>query len=158
MDPPPFVVRPWNSYTYESNANVVDSATAQFTSIDIIGARIRANMGMSSTSVIELKILRAYVWATSDGPDFLQPGIDVFFMEMTGQSFQVASPSVRSQVKDLGTVNRPAHVGYEWPIVDSREVFREQQENNPIVLRVSVSSAPIRLTQRVHVLWRIEAA
>jgi len=153
-DPHAFVVRPWNSYTYEATVNVVDAATEQQTTLSLITQRIRANMGISSAATLEFKIQKAYVWATAQGPDFKRPGVDVRFCEISSNGS--GNPSVRSQQQDIGTLNIPAHLGYEWPSTDTKEILRESQEVDPLILRCSVSLAPTLLTQRLHLLWRVE--
>lgn len=154
VDPPAFVVRPWNSYTYEASVNVVDASTEQQTTLSLITARIRANMGIATAATLEFKIQKAYVWATSQGPDFTRPGVDVRFCEISSNGS--SNPSIRSQQQDIGTLNMPAHVGYEWPSTDSKEVLRESQGTDPLILRCSVSIAPTLLTQRLSILWRVE--
>lgn len=153
-DPPSFVVRPWNSYTYEASVNVVDASSEQQTTLSLITQRIRANMGIAQAATLEFKIQRAYVWVTSQGPDFTRPGVDVRFCEISANGS--GNPSVRSQQQDIGTLNMPAHLGYEWPSTDSKEVLRESQATDPLIIRCSVSIAPSLLTQRVQLLWRVE--
>jgi hypothetical protein len=153
IDPPTFVERPWNDWTFSrtnsTNASFEVSTITVGDIIDQIRARCNINAvgANSSDNYIQLRIQRAQVWCTV-AETLLQPDLAVSFFELSGDN-----KVVRQQLRDLGTLNRPAKVGYQYPVTDSQDVLDNDNAGN-IVLQSTATSTGSVVTYRVKLLWR----
>lgn len=153
IDPPAFVDRPWNDWTFSrSDVTLAAQQVDQVTVGDIINQiRARCNIAAvgdtASDNYIQLRIKRAQVWCTV-ADTLLQPDLDVNFYELSGDN-----KVVRKQIRDLGTLNRPAKVGYQYPVTDSQDVLDNDNASNIILQSVAVSTGSV-ITSRVSLLWR----
>lgn len=153
IDPPAYIDRPWNDWTFSRTLVTQEPvATYQVTVGDIINQiRNRCNINsvgqQSSVNYIQLRIMRAQVWCTV-AETLLQPDLDVSFYELSGDN-----KVVRKQIRDLGTLNRPAKVGYQFPVTDSQDVLDDNNAANNI-LQLTVIKQGSYVTERVKVLWK----
>lgn len=148
IDPPPFVERPWNDWTFSRT----DTTTSTFqvdeiTVGDIINQiRARCNIAAvgdsSSDNYIQLRIQRAQVWCTV-AETLLQPDLAVSFYELSGDN-----KVVRKQLRDLGTLNRPAKVGYQYPVTDSQDVLDNDNAGNIILQSTATSTGSVTTYKR----------
>jgi len=125
--PPKFSVFPWNSYTYSTSYFVVTGTTNAITTTEI-KARLRAAMGLESDAVITMKIERCRVWnisigSSTTGTNFAMPNISVRYFELSSS----ATPSLRQEDRDHGSLNMPAKSGYVWPLTDRVEVLANSE-------------------------------
>ena len=154
-NPPCFVEVPWNDWTFER----LETTTEDLQNIDIsvagITQQIRGRLGIESTATIWLKVQSAYVWATSAGPDFVTPDVEVSFYEVQGEP---SAQHARSVQRDKGTLNMPARCGFIYPINDSREILGNTSERALNILRATASASGTNVTLRVHVLYQSNSA
>lgn len=152
IDPPAFVQRPWNSYTFERTSNTTAAYQDDILNADDIMNQLRNRMGLESGAGVRIKVERVQVWATSTGPTFSLPDIEVDFYELL--SNPAAKPAVRSVQRDIGTLQAPAKVGYEYPVADAKEVITEDEAKTRLICRVVAAEIGTKNTIRAHVLWK----
>lgn len=153
VDPPAYVDKPWNDWTFSRTEDLLqDYNVVEITVGDIINQiRSRCNINAfgvnSSVNVIQLRIQRAQVWCTV-AETLLQPDLDVSFFELSGDN-----KVIRKQLRDIGTLNRPAKVGYQYPVTDSQDVLNDDNASN-IILQYQAVRQGSNITTRVKCLWR----
>lgn len=150
QDPTSFVELPWNSWTYERTDRTTSDDSGDNVSVQNIIDQLRSRVGLSSTAVVRIKIQSARIWCTSVGPSFPHPDLRGIFYEVNGQS---GSATARSTQRDVGTLNAPARVGYQYPIDDRKEVLTFTDAATQISGYVAVGSGS-EVTSRVQVLWQ----
>lgn len=162
VEPPSFVQAPWNSYTFEAT-NVTEAAfeTTTITSDNVIAqlrsrfALLPAPIGETDGAVVTIKIQKVQVWATV-ADTLLQPDINVFVFELSEAT--AAQQAVRFNGRDLGTLNRPAKVGYEFPINDSRDILGGGATRiNKTIVSTEAVALGTPVTTRLKILWKSEA-
>jgi len=151
-DPPTFVERPWNSWTFSRT----DFTTATFESVPItisdIMTQIAGRLGVDADRLV-VKIQRAAVWCTV-ADVLLQPDLSCSFYEVSEKT--VTPQMARSSQRDLGTLNRPAKCGYVYPMVDQKEIVYKAEDALLVVNSVAAAIGS-RVTTRVNVLWNSQA-
>ena len=154
-NPPCFVEVPWNDWTYEK----LETTTEANQNIDItvadIQQQIRGKLGIETSAYVWLKVQSAYAWATSAGPDFVAPDMEVSFYEVMGEP---SAQHARSVQRDKGTLNMPARCGFIFPINDSREILGNTTESPLNILRATATAAGTNVTLRVHILYQSTSA
>jgi len=150
-DPPAFVQRPWNSWTYNSTSLGTDQGSQLLVETKTIIDQIIKNCGLNNTAVVELKVIRAYCWCSATGPGFPSQVLQTLYYE--GSVSSAGTTAVRSDQRDVGTLSRPARTGYEWPINEQRNVFIKGGTSTALVTAIALE-ANSSLTVRVHCLWR----
>eukprot|EP01084_Bolivina_argentea_P112399 200458_1 len=151
-DPPTFVEKPWNSWTF--NRTYVTSAGSEsvpITVADVI-TQISTKLSVSADRLV-VKIQRAAVWCTA-ASTLLLPDISVSFYEVSEKT--VAPQMARSEQRDLGTLNRPAKCGYIYPMADQKEIIYKA-EDQLLVLNAVADTSGSLVTCRVHVLWNVQS-
>lgn len=155
--PPMFVRLPWNSYTF-SATYATDTANVIEVTVGNVRQQINTIMGFTGApGVISLKVQSAYAWNTSVGPNFVQPSIEGLFWELATDSG--GSYSVRKELYDHGTLNRPGKVGYLFPLTDRKEVHTSLNDTH-VIAKFTVPSGSLPhgfVTVRVNVLWNSSA-
>ena len=149
-DPSTFIEKPWNSWTFE-RTNITTSAfePTLITIADVL-TQISGKLGVSADRLI-VKVQRVAVWCTAAG--LLQPDVACSFYELSEKT--VVPQMVRSQQRDLGTLNRPARCGYIYPMVDQKEIIYKLEEQ--LIISNSVAtSIDSRVTTRVSILWNVQ--
>lgn len=151
-DPPAFVQRPWNQWTFERSNDAEEAAEDTISTGDVIG-QIVANCGLDTTAQVEIKCLNAYSWYSInvDGGSASRPILDTEYYEGSISSSGVSA--VRLDARDVGTLTGFARTGYEWPINEQRNIFVKGATDTPLVRNLCVTG-PGQLTVRIHVLWR----
>lgn len=151
VDPPTFVQRPWNSWTYEKT----ETTTGEFEGVGItvadITGQIQGRNGLTVDNKIVIKIVDAAIWCTA--ASLIQPDLEAKFYELNEKTVSPQQP--RSIQRDLGTLNRPAKCGYVWPVADSKEIIYSA-ENALLVMVGTPVDIGSKVTLRVHVLWQFE--
>lgn len=153
MNPPVFVERPWNSFTFQrTDVTTANFQTDSVTVGDIIGA-IRGRFNINPVgagdigNLISIKIQEARVWCTASA--LTLPDIEVSFFELAYTGTQ----SIRHTQRDIGTLNVPAKVGYGFPASDSKEIL-DDGDASKLVLTSTATISGSNVTPRVQVLWR----
>jgi len=150
-NPPSFVERPWNSWTFERLDTT--GSDLQFINIfvsDII-SQIRSKCAIdTSTGIINIKVQSAQVWCTAS--TLIVPDISVNFYEIAGETSSSAQ-NARSTQRDKGTLNMPAKCGYVYPSTDRKDILGSAQSGNLIVQAAATQSGS-NVTFRVQVLWQ----
>jgi hypothetical protein len=148
-DPTAFVELPWNSFTYDQTVTTgTDDQSVAVTSAAII-AFMRPRLGLSETANLRIKVQTTKFWATARGPRFARPELRGQFYELAGQS---SPPLLRSVIRDAGTMNQPARVGYEYPITDRKEVLNSAQ--NYQIAEAECKNSGTDVNFRVALLWQ----
>lgn len=154
-DPPTFVQRPWNSYTFNRSAAATQDGDFVNVEVDDLFTQIISNCGLDTTATLEIKVLRGYVWCATNGPTFTSPVLVAQFYE--GSVSSAGTTAVRSDQRDVGTLSRPAKAGYVWPINEQRNVFIKGGTSVPIIGATALEAGCL-ITVRVHLLWRATGA
>ncbi len=151
-DPPTFVEKPWNPWTFNRTARTTaEEMSMPITVADVI-TQISNKLGLTADRLV-VKIQRAAVWCTV-GDTIFQPDISCSFYEVSEKT--VAPQMARSEQRDLGTLNRPARVGYIYPMVDQKEIIYKAEEQLLILNAVAETTGSL-ITVRVHVLWNVQS-
>jgi len=150
QDPTSFVELPWNSWTYERTDTTASADSGDNVTVKNIIDQLRARVGLSSTAVVRIKVQSARIWCTAVGPTFAHPDMRGIFYEVNGQG---TSATARSTQRDIGTLNAPARVGYQYPIDDRKEVLTSVDDATLIAGYVVVGSGS-EVSSRVQILWQ----
>ncbi len=151
-DPPTFVERPWNSWTFSRTSRTsAEEMSAPVTVADVI-TQISNRLGLTADRLV-IKIQRAAVWCTA-ADTLLQPDISCSFYEVSEKT--VTPQMARSEQRDLGTLSRPARAGYIYPMVDQKEIIYKAEEQLLILNAVAETTGSF-VTVRVHVLWNVQS-
>jgi len=154
-NPPAFVQLPWNSFTFERTDTLTDpkQLVSVITVQDII-IQIAAKCGLATTppdvANVRVKVQGCQVWMTV-GSTLLVPDMEVRFFELSGET--ASGQQVRSTQRDLGTLNKPAKVGYQFPSADKREIIAEGGVQLKVV-QTTAAEAGGNITSRIQVLWQ----
>jgi len=155
-NPPVFIERPWNQYTFQrTDINESDFQAFTITVNDIIN-QIRGRLNINSVGPgdvgnnISIKIQDARVWCTASS--LILPDLECSFYELRPGGAQ----SVRYTQRDVGTLNMPAKVGYAFPTIDTKEVLDVNDVNVQIMTSTATQTGS-QVTQRVHLLWKSSA-
>lgn len=154
-NPPAFVQLPWNSFTYERTDTISDIASPSSTvTVNDVLVQLAARCALAAdppnVANVRVKVQGCQVWMTV-GSTLLVPDMEVKFFELSGES--AASQQVRSTQRDLGTLNKPAKAGYQYPSADKREIIAEEGTQLKIV-ETTAAEAGGNITSRVQVLWQ----
>lgn len=154
-NPPDFVEIPWNSYTFERTyANDQDQQTVVTTVSDMI-TQIRNRLNISETgvaetgNVIKLRILDFQAWATAKIQSTGIPDLKMRVYELNPSDALTA----RTTLRDIGTLNMPAKLGYRFPTVDSRQILSDA-DAAVNVASTQAEASGTSVTIRAHVLWK----
>jgi hypothetical protein len=148
-DPPAFVERPWNSYTFETTEVTTATLERNVITSNSIDTQIKGKLGLSGP--VSFKVQKALVWGTSGGPAFVVPDIEVNFYEILSNEQTVAT--VRSLQRDKGTLQTPARAGYEYPVSDEKEIITSS-ELSALICSAIATDVGTHVTFRVHILWK----
>lgn len=153
-NPPAYVQRPWNSWTFQRT----DVTTATFETVTIsVGSiidQIRGRCNINTTgsgdigNQISLRIQMAQVWVTAAG--LILPDLEVQFFELNPND---ASQQIRYTQRDVGTLNMPAKCGYRYPMNDTKEVLSDGDSTLSVVA-TAAEAIGSEITHRIKVLWR----
>lgn len=153
-NPPAYVALPWNSFTYEKTQEAGQALATQSTTVQEVISQIAARCGLADTpprvADVRIKVLSAQVWGTI-GSTLAVPEISVEFYEIAGETPTTQRP--RSSQRDIGTLNKPAKVGYVYPVADQREIVADDAVALKIADAIAVYEG-MNLTTRVQVLWQ----
>lgn len=154
QNPPDFVEIPWNQYTWERTDEPAEFVDLNFTVEDIINQiRNRLNIspaGIAETgNVIKVKIQDIASWGTAAVQTVGIPDLKMRVYELNPSDALTA----RTTLRDIGTLNMPARCGYKFPISDSQQVLSDTDAAIKIA-NVQVAGTGLRVTTRVHVLWK----
>jgi len=150
QDPTSFVELPWNSWTFERTDTTAQADSGDNVSVQNVIDQLRARVGLSTTAVIRIKVQSARIWCTAVGPTFAHPDMRGIFYEINGQG---TSATARSTQRDIGTLNAPARVGYQYPIDDRKEVLTKTDNATQIAGYVVVGSGS-EVSVRIQILWQ----
>jgi len=153
-NPPMYVQRPWNSWTFQRT----DFTTEEFETVGITVADIvnqirgRCNINTvgstGNANQISLRIASAQVWVTA--ASLILPDMEVSFFELNPND---TNQSIRYTQRDVGTLNMPAKCGYAYPMNDSKEVLGSD-DGTSLVVSTTANATGSQITQRIQVLWR----
>jgi len=153
-NPPQYIQRPWNSWTFQRT----EFTTADFEAVpisvgDIIDQiRSRCNINTEGPSgvgnQISIRISAAQAWVTASS--LIQPDMECLFFELNPND---SNAQVRYTQRDVGTLNMPAKCGYHYPYMDSKEVLASN-DRAVKVMTVTAAATGSKVTTRVQVLWR----
>lgn len=153
-NPPMYVQRPWNSWTFQRTDETTTELEAVSITVGSIIDQIRGRCNINTVgpgdigNQISLRIQAAQVWTTASG--LIQPDMECVFFELNPND---ANQQIRYTQRDVGTLNMPARCGYRFPMNDVKEVL---SDNNSTLNVVQTSAAAIgsQVTHRISVLWR----
>lgn len=152
-NPPVYVERPWNSYTFQRTDTTTGDLEAVEINVGDIVTNLRGRLNINPVgqgdvgNEISLKIQEARVWCTA--PGLVLPDLETTFYEISYNGSQ----SARHTQRDQGTLNMPAKVGYAWPIADSKEVLGSGDLTKLVCVSRATDTGSA-VTHRVHILWR----
>lgn len=149
-NPTSFVQLPWNGWTFE-RTDVTDAAFESVTiSVSDIRQQITVALGLEiGASDLRIKVHSAQTWCTVTST-LLHPDISTKFYELVAVS---TDQYPRETARDLGTLNKPAKIGYNFPSADRREIMGSAQDAHKIVETTAVTAGSA-ITTRVQVLWQ----
>jgi len=156
-DPPAFIQRPWNTWTFEQTTTGTTNDKLETSSKSIIN-QIIASTGLDSTAIVEIKVLDAYAWlsANSSSSGVIERTVlDTRYYE--GSVSAAGTSAIRSDQRDVGTLTQPARTGYMWPANEQRNIFIKGGTETPLTQN-TIILGPGTLTVRIHVLWRSSTA
>lgn len=130
-DPPSYPTRVWIPLTFETIHTCNGDSTGTSVSLGAVIDECKARYAVSTGGQIALQILSAQVWATSQGPDFPLPGLEADFYEIA--SAPASSAIARHRTRDNGTLQRPAVAGYQYPLVDQKDVITADDKSQLVV-------------------------
>jgi hypothetical protein len=160
MDPTTIVERPYNQICLEFTnlgTNGKPSTNSQSITVEKVLENLSATVGL--TGSIRFKVQRATAYVTSIGPDFLKPTLRFATYELR----QASSATARINLSDSGDLNTPAKAGYNWPMVDKKEVLTSADNATLITsllgpLSVTGTDPPVNgyasQLVRLYILWR----
>lgn len=153
-NPPAYVQRPWNSWTFQRT----DVTTAQFETVFItVGSiidQIRGRCNINTTgsgdigNQISIRIQMSQVWVTASG--LILPDMEVQFFELNPND---TNQQIRYTQRDVGTLNMPAKCGYRYPMNDTKEVLSDGDSTLNVVATAAQATGS-EVTHRIKVLWR----
>lgn len=157
-NPPAYVQRPWNSWTFErTEITTADLQGYSITVGDIINQiRAKCNIAADNQGVanqILIKVQSSQIWCTASG--LILPDVDAAFYELSGEKVATAQ-NERSSQRDKGTLNMPAKVGYMYPNADRKDIFGPA-EAALLVCNAIATESGSNLIFRVQVLWQSSA-
>jgi len=148
-NPPAFVQRPWNSWTYDRTRDLKYGVTVGDVINDI---REKCNIsatGPDGNNIISIKIQTAMIWTTSN---LGHPIVQAEFYELSAHDNTLPIQDPRATLIDQGTFAEPAKIGFMWPESDTARVFTDQNATLKI-LQIGGDSLGENTT-RVKVLWK----
>lgn len=152
-NPPAFVQRPWNSWTFEKLETTTSNLqTVTITVNDIVNnIRSRGAIGVTGNQ-IQLKVLSSQIWCTASSLTY--PDLEAAFFELQGEV--PTTQNVRSLQRDKGTLNMPAKAGFMFPSADRRDIVGDlgPSINTLRVCSGTATNTGSNLTFRVQVLWQ----
>lgn len=154
-NPPDYVEIPWNQYTWErTDVNDSNLEILPITVENIINQiRNRLNIsdqGIAETgNVIKLRILDVASWGTAAVQTTGIPDLKMRVYELNPSDALTA----RTTLRDVGTLNMPAKLGYKFPVTDSRQILSDVDGAIQIAT-LQPATVGTRVTTRVHVLWK----
>merc|ERR1711915_926842 len=137
-NPPPFVQKPWNKWTYE--ATVLTSDRRQLVSVRVsdVLTQLKTFCQVDSTAALRFRVVKSQVWGTSVGPAFPSPNCETkFYQPQQNYNVKAFDPNTRyprSTMRDRGTVNSPSKVCYKWPLVDRMKILDNDAGAQELVL------------------------
>lgn len=149
LNPPAFVQRPWNSWTFEQLDTTTTDLQGSTVTVATILAQIRARLALTEQSDIRIKVQSSQVWCTASG--LVYPDLEATFYELSGEVAAEQFP--RSTQRDKGTLNAPARCGYSYPSADRRDILGTPNAALSVVTGVA-TEAGSNITFRVQVLWQ----
>jgi hypothetical protein len=153
-NPPAFVQRPWNSWTYERTDVSTQTDQSVTVTVEDILEQIRSELSIGGGADLRIKVHSSQVWLTA--ASLIQPNLEVQFFEIAN-TVPAAGQYPRSTQRDLGTLQKPAKVGYQFPSADKREIMGTAQ-NTYNILTATSSAVDSSVTSRVQVLWQSSTA
>lgn len=149
-NPPAFVQRPWNSWTFER----LETTTGELQGVNItvgdVIQQIRNKCAIAADgNQILIKVQSAQIWCTASG--LIYPDLDAAFFELAGESTSI-DQNERSAQRDKGTLNMPAKVGYVYPSSDRKEILNGN-DSALIICNGIASETGSNLTFRIQVLY-----
>lgn len=150
-NPPAYVQRPWNSWTFERlDTTTQDLQGINITVQDVID-NIRAKCAIAASgNQILIKVMSAQIWCTASS--LVYPDLDAAFYELAGESTSTEQ-NERSTQRDKGTLNMPAKCGYVYPTSDRKDILGTARGGLIICNGIATNSGS-NLTLRVQVLWQ----
>jgi len=150
-NPPPFVERPWNSWTFERMDNTTGVLQGFNITVGDIINQIRGKCAIAEEgNQILIKIQSCQVWCTAS--NLIVPDISVTFYEIAGETLSI-DQNARSSQRDKGTLNMPAKCGYVYPSSDRKDILNGARANLLVVNAVATELGS-NITFRVQVLWQ----
>lgn len=151
--PPKYVRLPWNSFTF--SATYATSETSQNIipiTLGTIRGQLINRMGLqNSPGKLVFKIVQGEAWNVATGNGFQEPYIRGLFYEVTPGNSTYA---FRTDIAKPGTLNRPARIGYHYPMRDHKELLTSAEDNYVLA---TFSSNPLQacgnITIRFRILW-----
>jgi len=149
-NPPPFVERPWNSWTFERLDNTTTDLQLLIITISDIILQIRGKCSINDSANILIKVQSSQIWCTAS--TLIVPDVSVQFFELAGESSSSVQ-NARSSQRDKGTLNMPAKCGYVYPSADRKDILGTPQANLT-VCTATPSASGSNVTFRIQVLWQ----
>lgn len=149
-NPPSFVERPWNSWTFERLDTTTTDLQLLIILVSDIVLQIRGKCSIAETANILIKVQSSQIWCTAS--TLIVPDISVNFYELSGESSSSVQNS-RSSQRDKGTLNMPAKTGYVYPSADRKDILGTPQANLT-VCDATPSANGSNVTFRIQVLWQ----
>lgn len=150
-NPPAFVQRPWNSWTFERAEVTTETFQGFNITVGDIIDQIRGKCAIAAEgNQILIKVQASQIWCTASNLTY--PDLDAAFFELAGESASIDQKE-RSTQRDKGTLNMPSKVGYVYPTADRKDILGINQRGL-IVCNGIATAIGSNLTFRVQVLWQ----
>lgn len=155
-NPPGFTEIPWNHWTFQkSTTNSSEPSTEDTITVGDIITQIRNRLNISEDGVtgigniIKIRVLDVQAWCAARVSSSNIPDLKMRVFELNPGDILTA----RTTMRDIGTLNMPAKLGYKFPVNDSKQILSDADEAIKIA-HLFIEGQAMITTQRCHVLWK----
>lgn len=145
-DPPSIVATPWNSLVV-AFSSAAPTVGVTDTTVGSLAIALRGQIGLGNTTALSLRFTRVNVWSGISSIDAIGSNIAL-------RPTNLSSPNMRYVwIEDRGTVARPAHMHWSWPVSDRNVVFSTALSSDTVIFQVDHHATSAWFVH-VHLLWK----
>jgi len=131
IEPPQFNTTPMYPLTIELREPYQSTPTAYNLTPSIIAAQVRGQFGTTGGNLV-FKVKSCQIYGIADASS-VAPAVNADFTNLTPQLDDNATPTapigvyygIAAKLKDVGTLNRPAKIGFVWSQQDQNRIISE---------------------------------
>jgi len=155
-DPPRFVATPWNQATIALSFTSEDEAARGILSVEGLAADLKAQMGVTTNSLIQMRLDRIRAWSQGDSSpgNFNLFNIDIFDITDPPLTDQTTD-RVFTSINDVESKNHFAAFGFTYPTNFRNRVLENGGDTSGAELILGVDyQAGSTVFLYVNLLWR----